>query len=1250
MLQTYSQSPSAILSQVTFIPELAGVAHLNHQQVKHMRRETLSRILIAFIIMISLLLQAVPAVPAAARSLAQTTSCEEVTIHYRRRNAEYTDWGLHVWGPTTETVTWESPLQPAGQDDYGIYWTVKMQADATLLNYIVHKGDEKDPGPDQSMTFSTTGCEIWLTQGKPDQFPDAASALATMEVTLTPAPALGDDQVLIHYSRVNQDYEGWGLHVWGPTAETGVTWTEPLMPAGQDEYGLYWIINMEPGADLLNYIVHKGDEKDPGPDQSLDLVNTGREIWLIQGSGEQFLSTDAAKEALLVAALGDIKDKAQAHWLSRDTIAWPDVNFTGASYALYYDPDGAVRITQSGMAGGQKISLEVIGNGLSPDFSRKFPHLISSLVLKLPQDQLAQVPEILKGQYALVAEAADGTVLGATALQIPGVLDDLYANDQELGIIFDGDIPTLRVWAPTARSVSLHLFADSSPATLATVSPMNLDPTTGIWEITGEPSWTGQYYLYEVEVYIRQAGSVISNLVTDPYSISLSMNSTRSQIVDLSDPSLAPSGWDTLQKPALAAPEDIVLYELHVRDFSAFDEAIPAEQRGTYLAFTNPEASGVKHLNRLAKAGLTHVHLLPVFDIATINEDKSTWPEIDYEALAALAPDHRGQQLAIQEVRGSDGFNWGYDPFHYTTPEGSYSTNPDGTTRILEFRQMVQSLNQMGLRVVMDVVYNHTNAAGQSENSVLDRVVPGYYHRLDKNGNVTNSTCCSNTATEHSMMEKLMIDSVLTWIRAYQIDGFRFDLMGHHMLSNMQALRAAVDSLTLETDGIDGKSIYLYGEGWNFGEVADNARGVNATQLNLAGSGIGSFNDRIRDAVRGGNPFGGLLEQGFITGLLTDYNDLRFMSEESQRESLLHFTDQIKVGLTGNLADYMLVNAQGELVSGAEIDYNGSPTGYTSDPQEVINYISAHDNETLFDAIQYKAPRDASMEERVRMQNLGLSLVALGQGIPFFHAGDELLRSKSFDRDSYDSGDWFNRLDYTYQTNNYGVGLPPADKNSANWQLMRQLLRLPDLVPAREHILAARDHFEEILAIRKSSPLFRLQSAQQVMERLVFHNTGPDQIPGLIVMSLSDFTEENLDPNYDLIIVLFNADVDTVEFTLAELQDASLSLHPLQASSLDSIVTTSSFNAETKSFSVPGRTTAVFVGNGTLAAAPEELPQMEPTATPAMTAQETPAAPTQAPQTPDEEPDSQPLLPWIIALGGAGALALGVWLFRRKSA
>ena len=321
---------------------------------------------------------------------------------------------------------------------------------------------------------------------------------------------------------------------------------------------------------------------------------------------------------------------------------------------------------------------------------------------------------------------------------------------------------------------------------------MKWDPITGNWSLRGEADWKNKYYLYEVKVFVRQTGEVKTNLVTDPYSFSLSTNSTHSQIVDLNDPDLLPIGWKEVKKPTLEKFTDIVLYELHIRDFSIRDTSVPDEQRGTYLAFSNSESHGMQHLKWLADKGVTHIHLLPVFDIATIDEERTAWQTLDWKFLESLPPDSDEQQKIVDPLRGQDGYNWGYDPFHYTVPEGSYSVHPDGQMRILEFRKMVQSLNESGLRIVMDVVYNHTNASGQNEKSVLDRIVPGYYHRLDEDGRVTNSTCCQNTASEHDMMRKLMIDSVLTWAVAYKVDGFRFDLMGHHMKADMQTLRGSL--------------------------------------------------------------------------------------------------------------------------------------------------------------------------------------------------------------------------------------------------------------------------------------------------------------------------------------------------------------------------------------------------------------------------------------------------------------------------
>ena len=885
-----------------------------------------------------------------------------------------------------------------------------------------------------------------------------------------------------------------------------------------------------------------------------------------------------ALKATLTASVpppGDLS-KAKAYWVARDTIVW-DIERAVASYKLVYSADADLALVEGEISGGEELRLRYNSDGLSEDVLAKFPHLAGMSVFTLDEEDLDKVPDILKGQYAVVM-AKGSSVMDATALQIPGVVDDLYTYDGDLGVIFDGDVPTLKVWAPTARSVKLHLF--DSPRAEATVYDMEADADSGVWSITGEPDWNYKFYLYEVEVFALETGMIEHNLVTDPYSFSLATNSTHSQIVDLySDLSLMPPGWANVEKPELEAPEDVVLYELHVRDFSMSDPAVPDGFKGTYMAFTVEDSYGVQHLSDLAAAGLTHLHLLPTFDIATINEDKSQWVDEDWDTLAGFAPDSEEQQAILTPSRDEDGFNWGYDPYHYTVPEGSYATNPNGPTRILQYRRMVQSLNEnVGLRVVMDVVYNHTNGHGQGQYSVLDKVVPGYYYRLNNNGAVYTSSCCPNTATEHNMMRKLMVDSVVTWATAYKVDGFRFDLMGLHMLDDMVAVREALDALTLEEDGVDGKSIYVYGEGWNHGELADNACGVSASQLDMGGLGIGTFNDRIRDFVRGGSPFGGQQEQGFINGLYTNPNGITPGTEEEQLASLLAKGDGIRIALAGNLRDFEIIDAAGETVAGGAVDYNGQPSGYTLDPQEHIAYVSAHDNETLFDKIQYAAPAGTSSADRARMQQMGISFVTLSQGVPFLHAGVDMLRSKDMDRDSYNSGDWFNRLDFTYESNNWGVGLPPAEKNDSMYDVIQPLLADPDMAVSSEDIVATVVHTQEMLKIRKSSVLFRLRTAEEIMARVAFHNTGPEQVPGLIVMSISDMGDlENLDPDYAMVVVLFNATGEEITFTADAVAGLDLALHPVQQVSADPIVQGSSFEVETGTFTVPAYTTAVFV-------------------------------------------------------------------------
>jgi pullulanase-type alpha-1,6-glucosidase len=950
-----------------------------------------------------------------------------------------------------------------------------------------------------------------------------------------------------------------------PDGDGTYQFTTKAIPAG--DYEAKVAVN---GSWAENY---GGNGARDGANISFNVPTNGVNIIFVWDSASKIM--DITVEG---APKGNLK-QAKAHWVSRDTIAWPSRAITpDATFALHYDLAGGMKLELEGLTGGTAIPLTYDVGGLSAASKAKFPHLANATALKLPESAttVENVREMLKGQLVVTATGADGKIIDSTALQIPGVLDDLYTYDGQLGVSFEGDVPTIRVWAPTAQVLNLNVFDDPRPNSDPALSlPMTLDAATGVWSIKGDASWKGKWYLYDVTVWVRTSGNVERNQVTDPYSVNLSADGLRSQIVDLSDAALKPEGWDALQKPAFTAFEDIVIYELHVRDFSIFDESVPAEHRGKFLAFTNPATNGMKHLITLAKAGITHLHLLPAFDFATTRERDADRQEPPLPRLRRAEPDSELQQQLVERSSSRDGFNWGYDPHHFNAPEGSYATNPDGPSRIVEFRGMVKSLNENGMRVVMDVVYNHTNASGQNAKSVFDRIVPGYYHRLNGDGAVERSTCCENTASEHAMMDKFMVDSIVLWATQYKVDAFRFDLMGHHMVVNMQKIRAALDALTLEKDGVDGKSIYLYGEGWNFGEVANNQRGVNATQANLTGTGIGTFSDRLRDGVRGGGPFDPPLMQGFASGLAGEPNGSEQGTPEEQRARLLSYQEWIRLGLAGNLSGYKLVNAKGETVTGAEIDYKGQKAGYTLDPQEQIVYVSKHDNETIFDVLALKLPTALPLADRIRMHNLGLSTALLSQGVVFIHAGDDVLRSKSMDRDSYNSGDWFNFIDWTFTDNGWGRGLPIADKNKDKWPLMQPLLANPALKPTQQDALAATAVFQDFLRIRKSSPLFRLQTAEQIMARVSFLNTGAAEIPGVVVYVLDDSEAETLDSAHSKIVVVFNATPTAQTISDPALAGLALELHPIQAEGSDAVVKAAT--AADGTLTIPARTTAVFV-------------------------------------------------------------------------
>ncbi|GKQ96909.1 pullulanase [Aeromonas hydrophila] len=947
---------------------------------------------------------------------------------------------------------------------------------------------------------------------------------------------------------VTGPFANYSLHLWNndacsATAESGLNagWDDKVnTPAATDGFGPSWVVPLSKLEGCINFIARNGDLANlTGSDMKVVFSDhPDRTVAIVAGKNEIFGSRAEAFTAAFGVA------GASAHLIDGNTLIWQGGK-DKPHVRLYYTESGTIKANAEGVFDFPYITLAP--TSLTAEQQAKYPHLKDAAAFALPAGK--DLKPLLKGELVAIGTDADGILQGATLVQSAGALDALYseaATKLTYGAVVEGGNVTFRLWAPTAKSVKLALF-DGQHKPLGERT-MTLDEASGSWSVQGGSELVGKFYRYDIQVYHPVSRKLESYQVTDPYSLSLAMNSEFSQVVDLNDPALKPEGWDSLKAPhSQQNPADITIYEAHVRDLTGNDDSTPAEHRGKFLGLTDTDTAPVKHLQALAKSGVSHLHLLPVFDIATVNEDPAKVANIsdDFGKLCQVNPEVQNSKFAgycssgqtieavlgdlqgsdskenpqVQELygylRGVDSFNWGYDPYHYTTPEGSYATNAEGSQRILEFREMVKAIKQnIGMNVVMDVVYNHTNEAGLGPKSVLDKIVPWYYQRLNpETGSVENSTCCSNTAPEHAMFAKLMDDSLVTWARDYKIDAFRFDLMGHHPKDQMVQALAAVKQVNPE--------MYFYGEGWNFGEVQDDKRFVQATQKHLAGTGIGSFSDRLRDAVRGGSPFDGgdtiRKTQGFGNGALVDANEM----DGVDRATALHQADLVRLGMAGNLKDFILTDKDGMPKKGSDIDYNGQPAGYAQDPTEIQNYVDKHDNQTLFDNLIYKAPQGADL---VRMQGVSLATAMLGQGIPFTHAGVELLRSKSMERDSYDSGDWYNRVDYTLADNNFDKGLPRKDKDGDNYPLIEKVLG-KHVKPSGADMATMVGFYQELAELRQSSRLLRLGSGAEVIKRVDFRNTGPDQEPGLIVMTVDDGINAgaDLDPAIDGLVVMINA-------------------------------------------------------------------------------------------------------------------------------
>ena len=1005
----------------------------------------------------------------------------------------------------------------------------------------------------------------------------------------TPTVMAGPQQAVLYYKRADGNYNGYRLHTWNnescdayQQSSLAASWDNGLQHNGVDpNYGAYWLLNLKEGVgskatDCANFLIHIGTDDAGkelgGGDMKLPLgakeeVKFSRMGWTFSGVASVF--------AYPVVSLGVQVSDSAAHWLDRNTLVWNAPAGGVAKWKLHHSAAADLAIDSDTLTiNGEAV--EATPASLTDEQKAKVPHLANWAAYKLNLTA-EQAKAIVKNQLVLASYDSANKVMAASHVQAAKVLDDLYtsgANDADeatLGVQYDASNIKASVWAPTARSVKLKVY--NAAKTVTATHNMTQDTATGIWSYSAaKATLDRQFYRFEVQVYHPLSKKVETVEATDPYSVNTSTNGRFSQFVNLQDADTKPAGWDTHDIPVVDKPEDIVIYEGHIRDFSVRDTTVSAANRGKYLAFTEADSQPVQHLKALADAGLTHFHLLPTTDIATINEDASKRVDLhqtvgdlckvntkasvcNLNAASVLLDVMKGfqnsgenaQQLA-GDMRGTDSFNWGYDPHHFNVPEGSYASSPEGVARIKEMRAMNQALHGLGLRVVLDVVYNHTSSSGLFDNSVFDKIVPGYYHRYNPTtGNIERSTCCENTATEQRMFDKFVTDSLVLLAREYKFDSFRFDIMGHHPKASILAAREAVKAVDPDT--------YFYGEGWNFGEVANDARFVQARQANLNGTEIGTFNDRERDAVRsaalfsGDSDVGKLKEQNFI-----------------------------EIGLAGTLKDFVLKDYQGNTGKASGIQWNGQPAGYADDPADIINYVSKHDNESLWDKLQFGLSATVTIDDRVRIHNMALAIPLLSQGIPFLQMGDDLLRSKSMDRNSYDAGDWFNFVDFSKQTNNWNVGLPLAQDNQSAWDSIKGIANNPNTKAYPEHIAFAGDVFREFLQIRQQSPLLRLSTGQQVMDRVGFHNIGKNLTQGLIVMSLDDgLGLTDLDPATDAMVVVLNGTASEKTHKVPTAQ--GFVLHPVQQMSADNRLSSARFVTEGAdgSFVVPAYTAAVFI-------------------------------------------------------------------------
>lgn len=961
---------------------------------KQLTKKLKSAILAAIVLFVSVL----GFIPAQVAEAAGTT----VIIHYGgREDNNYDGWNIWLWeeGKDGQSVNFKA------EDEFGKIAVYQTSNQPEKIGFIIRLNDweDKDISDDRMVEVKNGVTEIWVTSGQSEFVYDAPEGCSSydfegMEKERLELYNKADSlKVNIHYYNYDENYEATEVLAWKSQATPG---SYPLTDT--DEYGGVYHVGLagEDKEGELSFTIYNDGIPDTTKERTIDLSKASGnviDVYTVEGKTDVWYSA------------GSIVDKTPAVLtanFSQGTTKQIDVTLSKAIDTEDKNTYTKFKVTDET---GTSYKVHHIWN--------EEPGVLKSTKVVLEE------PVSLNHTYAITYEdwiACEVDITGAFSSES---FEEEYAYDgDDLGAIYTKEKTNFRVWAPTASKVELNLYEAGSGDCLIETVPMTADKKgTWVYEKTGDMN--GVYYTYNVTV----GGE--TNEAVDPYAKSAGVNGKRGMVIDLD--STDPEGFAGDIRPEFKNMTDAVIYELHVRDLSA-NASSGIKNAGKFLGLTecgtkngDGIATGLDHIKDL---GVTHVHLLPSFDYASVDESKD-----------------------------DNQFNWGYDPQNYNVPEGSYSTDAtDGSVRVEEYKEMVQTLHKNGIRVIMDVVYNHTFS---SEDSNFQKVVPNYYYRMNGDAFSNASGCGNETASERAMVRKYLVDSVVYWATEYHVDGFRFDLMGIHDIETMNAIRQALNEID--------PSIIIYGEGWTSGdsplEETKRALKSNTSLLN----GIAAFSDDIRDTLKG-NVFDAL-DKGFVSGKEGMENDIKY--------SVVGATENEQV-------DYKA--------------YEKANGAWSPSPSQTINYVSCHDNYTLWDKLATSNPED-SVEDRIKMNQLASAIVFTSQGIPFIQAGEEMLRSKPLE-------------DGTFSSNSYNLS---DEVNALKWD---DLTKYQDVY----------NYYKGLIAFRKAHGALRMSTTEEVQKNLSFID-----VPDSNVVAYTIDNSPNGETAQSLLVV-YNANKESVSVPLPE--------------------------------------------------------------------------------------------------------------------